>query len=221
MTTCDVLRNRSREISAAVFVVAAAVSLLGFATAAHAQSGQTAFGQSTVEPAVDDATGNTIFLITPSKGPFPSASNPRAWAPMYIPMYPTSSTIDPSNLDCQPSNCDHLNVLPFVAPGYQNGGQTCTKYGLPADQCSLVIGHDHLVGVPPTGDFNVSWNVILVVFTPKGVSSGTANQHMLTLSDLAAAVMNGEAFEAATPITFNCSRVPSAVYYQGVPLTGF
>jgi hypothetical protein len=196
----------------------AVLIVFGSAFAASAQSGQRAFGQSTIEPAVNDANGSTIYLLTPNNVPFPSVSNPRAAAPMYIPMYPTSSPISPASLNCQPTNCNHLNVLPFAAPGYQNGGQACTNYGLPADQCSLVIGHDHLVGVPHTGDFNVAWSVILVVFTPQGIADGAANARALTLQKVASLVTNGDAFEAATPIVFNCSIVP-ATAYKGVPLS--
>jgi hypothetical protein len=199
----------------------AVLGFVGYATVANAQSGQTALGQSTVEPAINYADGSTVFLLTPDKSPFPSKANPRATAPLYIPMYPGSSTIDPTSLNCQPSNCDHLNVLPFPAPGYPNGGATCTNYGFPAGACSLVVGHDHLIGVPPTGDFNVAWHVVLVVFTPKAFSDGAINNRILTLREIADAVTNGDAFEADTPITFNCSIVSSTVYFRGVPLGGF
>ena len=205
----------------AVIAMLVAFSVVGLATQVRAQSGQTAFGQAVVEPAIDYATGNTIFLLTPNKSPFPSRSNPRAWAPMYIPMYPGNSTVAPGVLDCQPGNCDHLNVLPFPAPAYPSGGTTCVKYGFAANECGLVVGHDHLVGMPHTGDFNVAWHVILVVFTPKAVTDGAINRRLLTLQDIADAVTNGDAFEADTPITFNCSIVPATVYYNGVPRSGF
>lgn len=209
----------SRTMVAATLLVA--LGLVGYAADARAQSGQTALGQSTTEPAIDDATGNTVFLHTPDKVPFPSNSNPRASAPLYITAYPSNSTIDRGSLNCQPSNCDHVNVLPFPAPGYPNGGATCVKYGLPAGACGLMAGHDHLIGVPHTGDFNVAWHVILVVFTPKGFATGAINRRMLTLQDIASAVVNHEAFEVSTDITFNCSIVSSVVYYNGMPLTGF
>ncbi len=182
-------------------------------------SGQRAFGQSTVEPAVNDANGGTVFLLTPNLVPFPSNSNPRASAPMYIPMYPSDSTINPATLNCQPTNCDHLNVLPFPAPDYPNGGTTCTKFGLPEGGCGLVVGHDHLIGVPATGDFNVAWHVILVVFTSQGFSDGAINNRMKTLQDVATAVTSGDAFEVSTPITFNCSIVSQTVYLRGAPLS--
>jgi hypothetical protein len=95
---------------------------------------------------------------------------------------------------------------------------TCTQFGLPASGCSLVVGHDHLIGVPPTGDFNVAWHVILVVFTPQGFKNGAINHHIMTLWDLIGAVSSGDAFEVSTPITFNCSIVSQTVYLKGVPL---
>lgn len=199
------------------FAFMAMFCLAGLAVDASAQTGQTSFGRASVEPAINDANGNLVFLLTPIKAPLPSMANPRATAPMYIPMYPGTSPINPATLNCQPHNCDHLNVLPFAAPGYPNGGEACIQYGLPANQCSLVIGHDHLIGVPHTGDFNVAWHVILVVFTPEGIAAGAANHRTLTLLDVANLVTHGWAFEADTPITFNCSIVPATVYYKGTP----
>jgi hypothetical protein len=199
-----------------IVALLAILVLISCAVDASAQSGQTAFGQSTVEPALNSADGSTVFLLTPDHVPFPSQSNPRASAPMYIPMYPMGSTIHPATLNCQPHNCD---ALPFPSLGYPSGGTTCTQFGLPAGTCGLVIGHDHLIGVPHTGDFNVAWHVILVVFTPQGVADGAINNRITTLQELATVVSNGDAFEVSTAITFNCSIVPSTVYFHGVPLT--
>ncbi len=216
--------RRMLKWSRRVLAVGVAAGLAALVPTASAQapgpfSGQTAFGQSTVEPAINDANGSTVFLLTPGKVPFPSVSNPKASAPMFIPMYPATSTIDPATLNCQPHNCDHLNVLPFPAPGYPNGGTTCTLFGFPAGACSLVKGHDHLIGVPPTGDFNVAWHVILVVFTPQGVTDGAINSRTLTLQELDTLVNSGDAFKIPTTITFNCSIVLLTVYLQGVPLS--
>src|SRR5579863_3702522 len=76
--------------------------VFGGAFAASAQTGQTAFGQTTTEAAINDANGSTIYLLTPDRVPMPSNANPRAHAPMFIPIYPTSSPINPATLDCQP-----------------------------------------------------------------------------------------------------------------------
>src|SRR2546421_12610781 len=68
--------------------------LLGLTASSNAQitwySGQRAFGQVTVEPAVDIATGNEIFLLTPDKVPLPSKAALRAHAPLYLVLYPTA-----------------------------------------------------------------------------------------------------------------------------------
>jgi hypothetical protein len=204
---------------AVVLVAVLALTLAPTTSSAQPFSGQRALGRSTVEPAVNDADGSTVFLLTPDQVPFPSQSNPVASAPMFIPMYPTTSTIDPATLNCQPHNCDHLNVLPFSAPGYVNGGTTCTQYGFANGACSLVKGHDHLIGMPHTGDFNVAWHVILVVFTPKGVGDGAINTPVLTLTQVGDLVGAGDAFLVNTPITFNCQVVSETVYLKGTPLS--
>ena len=191
---------------------------VGYAADAHAQSGQRAFGQSTVEPAINYADGSTVYLLTPDKAPFPAKANAAAVAPLYLPAYPSTSTIDPSILNCQPNNCDHVNVLPFAAPGYPNGGNTCLTFGLPAGQCSLLIGHDHLVGIPPTGDYNVAWAVVLVVFTPQAFQDGAINNRILTLQQIEDAIAAGDAFTVETPIVFNCQMVSPTVYSKATPL---
>ncbi|MDD4352788.1 MAG: hypothetical protein PHU71_07500 [Candidatus Gracilibacteria bacterium] len=192
-------------------------------TGAQTVSGQRAVGQSTIEPAYDDATGTLVFLLTPDKAPFPSKTPPVAVAPLYIPMYPTNSTVDPSTLNCQPGNCDHLQVVPFPAPGYQNGGSLCQQYGFPPDACALVAGHDHLVGIASTGgDFNVPWAVHLIIFTPQGFADLAINRHLTTLADLFGpngVVTAGDALDILTPIVFNCSEVSETVYLNGIPLT--
>ena len=141
-TRCQMLRRLPR------FVVVAGILVLGAAAQAQPFSGQRAIGKATVEPAVDDSNGSTVYLLTPDKVPLPSQSNPRASAPLYLVMYPTTSTINAPTLNCQPNNCDHANVLPFPTLGYTNGGATCTNFGFPAGGCALVKGHDHLIGMP-------------------------------------------------------------------------
>ncbi len=181
-----------------VFALAALVAAPAFA---QTFSGQVAFGQSTVEPAFDDADGSYVFLLTPDHAPLPSRSNPRAWAPMYIVVYPVGTTLA-GELNCTPENCDHLQSLPFVPPPLASlypGGQ--------------VAGHNHLVGVRPTGDFNVAWAVKLILFTPKAVVDGTIDKQLTTLEAVNAALASGDAVGPFdTPTVFNCSIVSKRVY---------
>jgi hypothetical protein len=159
-------------------------------------SGQRAFGQLVIEPAVDSATGNEIFLLTPDKGPFPSKAAQRAHAPMYLVLYPDTSTIDANSLNCQPTNCDHLQTFAYT-----------------------LKGHDHLVGVRPTGDFNVAWDVILVAFTDQGFQDGAINTRILTLDQLNAVLAAGDATTIGPVTTFNCSITSAVTYLKGIPLS--
>jgi len=173
---------------------------VGLAGSSNAQipwySGQRAFGQVTIEPAVDDATGNEIFLLTPNNVPLPSNSAQRAHAPLYLVLYPAASTIDANTLNCQPDNCDHAQT--FAYP---------------------LKGHDHLVGVPHTGDFNVAWDVVLVAFTNQGFMDGAINNRILTLDQLNAALAAGDVTPIGPVTSFNCSITSAATYLRGTPLT--
>ncbi len=51
-------------------------------------SGQRAFGQSTVEPAVNDADGSTVFLLTPNHPPLPLDLEPTGERPDVHPYVP-------------------------------------------------------------------------------------------------------------------------------------
>jgi hypothetical protein len=174
--------------------------LLGLTSSANAQitwySGQRAFGQVTVEPAVDMATGNEIFLLTPDGAPLPSKAAQRAHAPLFLVLYPEASTIDANTLNCQPVNCDHLQT--FAYP---------------------LKGHDHLVGLPHTGDFNVAWDVVLVAFTDQGFADGAINNRILTADQLNAALGAGDVITIGPVVSFNCSITSATTYLRGTPLT--
>ncbi len=195
------------------------MSLAQLVSADPGPSGQVAFGQVTVEPAYDDMTGDLIYLLTPNHAPFPSRANPRATAPMYLVMYPQGSTV--ALLNCLPTNCDHVEVLPsglVEGLGLQSVypiGTISTKYG--SFTGGLVLGHDHLVGVARShGDFNVAWDVALVLFTPKGVGDGAINQPLRTLQAVNAAIATGDAVGPIDAgIVFNCSVTSEATYKQG------
>jgi hypothetical protein len=174
--------------------------LLGIGTSSNARitwySGQRAFGQVTIEPAIDDATGNEIFLLTPDHVPLPSNAAERAHAPLYLVLYPAASTIDANILNCQPVNCDHAQT--FTYP---------------------LKGHDHLVGMPHTGDFNVAWNVVLVAFTEQAFADGAINNRLLTLDQLNGALAAGDVITIGPVTSFNCSITSAATYLKGTPLT--
>ncbi len=114
------LVNRLRSLVVAVVLVGS-VAYLSVAMKAVGESGQRVFGQVPVEPAINSANRATVYLLTPEKVPLPSKGNPVATAPLFLAVYPLASTVPASDLDCQPENCEHVNVLPFPSADYGAG----------------------------------------------------------------------------------------------------
>jgi hypothetical protein len=213
-----------RRSSFAVFAasITAALSLAtvvpSSATVTNWPSGQRMIGNTTfngtiftggggvIEPAIDDANGSLTYLLTPNNSTtMPNAHNV---APLYLPVYPAGSGIDPTTLNCShvpADNCaDHGPGVSGAAMGIDP-----TVYG------AGVLGHDHLVGIAKTkGDFNVIWEPILVLFT----NAGAARTRLLTIGDITGAVSSGNAFEVPLPqLDFHCSAVSAALYNHATP----
>lgn len=181
--------------------------IAGTSSTASAQTtwytGMRAFGQVTVEPAINDANGEQIFLLTPNKAPFPSKAPEKAQSPLYLVAYPTNSTITDA-FNCTPTTCDHAQRVPL--PWYPSGG--------------LLKGHDHLVGLPQTGgDWNVAWDVELDAFTQQGFADGAINHRILTLDELNDAKRRGDIQALDIGVVFNCSSTNIATYLRGTPLS--
>jgi hypothetical protein len=169
-------------------------------------SGHFVGGGASVEPAIDDVTGATIYLLTPNNAKVhPNAHNV---APLYLPVYPAGSGIDASSLNCAhvpADNCaDHGNAVAGAAaqimPGVYSGG---------------VLGHDHLAGVAHSGgDFNVIWEPVLVLFT----NAGAATHRLTTDAQIDAAVGSGNAIEVPLPqLDFPCAIVSATVWNNATP----
>jgi hypothetical protein len=163
-------------------------------------SGMRALGQTTIEPAVNDADGSETFLLTPNNAPS-NANSAHASAPLYLVLYPDASTVSASVLNCTITNCDHAQI-------------------------AGIKGHDHLVGIASTGgDYNVQWHVIGVAFTGAGEHGpGAMNNRILTLSALMSAidahdVVTFEVGPNGTPFYFNCSAVSAATYLRATALS--
>jgi hypothetical protein len=178
-------------------------------------SGSFVGGGGTIEPAYDDTTGTLVYLSTPN-GPSvhapktidPSTGMPVNVAPIYLPMYPMGSGIDPATLNCAhvpADNCpDHGPLLAGAAMGI-----------MPSVYGGGVLGHDHLVGIASTGgDFNILWEPVLVLFT----NAAAATTHITTLTQINAEVASGNAIEVPIPpATFHCSSVSAAAYGRATP----
>jgi hypothetical protein len=191
-------------------------------------------GGQVIEPVYNDITGEITYVSTPRGTPNPVNSNPKAAAPIYLPVYPISSTVPLNNtLNCQDTVGAPLNTVencpdhgPGVAAAVQAIAATFTApftdiYG------GGVAGHDHLLAPPGTkkygGDFNVAWVPTLVIFT----NAAAANVHVTKLAQITADVTNHDAIAVpldgnnGTPnLTFHCSVVPASVYNNSTPFTG-
>lgn len=193
------------------FIVAAVLSLgltAMTAGAATPPSGERHFGQTTVEPVYNDMTGTLSYISTPDHAQM--HANPRAWAPIYLPVYPVGSAAAAAGLLCTDvptENCpDHGPEIAAAAMG-----------AVPSVYGNGVAGHDHLLAPPASGgDFNIAWEPVVVFFTNP---TAAMNDHLTTLAALDAAVAAHDAFEVPLPsLTFLCAVVPAVVYWHGTPV---
>ena len=178
------------------------------------QTGIHASGGTTIEPAVNDITGEQTFLLTPNNSPFFDGPGPvpphfRVNAPLYLVTYPLGSTAD----SAAPFNCYTEGFFNPVLP------YNCDHAQIPG-----IKGHDHLVGVPGTqhlgGDYNVQWHVLATFFTAKGIADGAMNVRIHTLQQLTDAQTAGDVTGFVdTGIYFDCSAVSSDKYMHGTALT--
>ena len=227
-----------KRLTVAMFLIGSLALLLAVSAtpAGSAPSGQRTYGNAsfdpstglftggggTIEPAYDDSTGTLVYLQTPNGAHVhlvdkidPTTGLPVNVAPIYLPMYPAGSGIDPSTLNCAhvpADNCpDHGPEVAGAAMAIDSA-----VYG------GGVVGHDHLIGIASTGgDFNILWEPVLVLFTPAGCAPGhpTCNvTHITTLAQIRAAEAAGHAFEVPLlAATFHCSQVSAAAYQRATP----
>src|SRR5258707_3946010 len=100
--------NLLRRLFVVFSLVVMAGALSGVAGASGPPySGQVFFSGGSVEPAINDADGSTVYLLTPKKAPT-NANTEHAVAPLYLPVYPLASTLAASDFNCQPTNSDHV-----------------------------------------------------------------------------------------------------------------
>jgi hypothetical protein len=198
---------RVRPVVAFVLLVTCA-AVVPRAFGADVPSGEVQLGQSFIEPAYDDMTGKMIFLLTPLKVPSPSKANSHAVAPLYLIVYPVSAAESVGTMNCMHAggdNCpDHGPEIAGAAAAIEPG-----VYG------DGVWGHDHLLDAPGGSDFNVAWQVHVMLFS----SAAAANTHITTEEEMDAAIDAGDLFEAIPNATvFNCSVVSPKTFTRGTPV---
>src|ERR1051326_6862603 len=139
----------------ALAIVGAVVPAAG--SASSLPSAERVVGNAPIEPAYDDFDGTITYLLTPNRLAPLNPSNPlqglnhNAVAPLYLIVYPPGT---PGIFNCMgvPGNCpDHDATIAGVA--------TSVRPAVYGTDPAAVPGHDHLVGLPHTGDFNFAWHV--------------------------------------------------------------
>lgn len=214
---------------------AAFVFVVGVVAAAAAPgplpppTGERTHAQSQLEPVFNaENFGEVGYINTPAGTQHPVPSNPASWSPIYLPVYPTSSTITTSESGANgPLSCQHFEGTP--------GTDNCPDHGntiaglakscpapvqvLPgSDSCSQAVrnvyaggvaGHDHIMDFHGGADWNVAWEPIIVLFT----NATAANTRLLTDTQIENAIAAHDAIAIPLPgRTFHCSLVSGSVW---------
>ena len=205
------LRRLSLLVAALSFVFAVVAAVPGAADSIP--SGQRMLGQTMLEPVYNDENAGQIgYIKQPENAPQPVNANPVAWAPFYLVVYPTTSTV-PSTTTLL---CQHLPV--DNCPTHGNNIANLAMAQEPTVYSGGVAGHDHLMDFPGGPDFNIAWEPTVLLFTPKGVADGTVNTHILTDAQIQAAITNQDVKVIKLPQrTFICAPVPDVLYNMATP----
>ena len=175
--------------------------------AAQVPSGERHLGKTVIEPGYDDRTGALIYVMTPEGAPLPSHADAHAVSPLFLIVYPNSAAASVGTMNCAHEggdNCpDHGPVFAAMAQQMQ-----------PDVYADGVWGHDHVMDGPGGSDFNVTWQVVVVLFT----NVDAAKTHIVTEAQLDAALDNGDAITVPTDVVFHCNLVSAAVYNRAIPI---
>lgn len=174
------------------------------AAADNVPNGQRVLGHSVIEPIYDaDHAGAIRFISTPENAPL--NGDPHAVARLYLPVYPTGSTVGPLICPHLPvDGCpDHGPIIAGLAQSVAPG-----VYG------SGVLGHDHIAQLRGA-DFHVDLEPTVVLFT----STRAANEHLLTRDAVDAAISRGDAIAIPLPgATLHGEQVATQVWALATPL---
>ena len=185
-----------------VLLVAMGALLTGV-TAADAQvpSGERQLGRTIIEPGYDDRTGELIYIMTPMGTPSPSHANAHAISPLFIVVYPNAAADAVGTMNCAHEGGDNCGDH---GPGIADLAQATVPnvYG------DGVWGHDHIMNGTGGSDFNVTWQVVVVLFT----NLDAAKTHITTEAQLDVAIDAGDAFSIVTPTILHANMVAKATY---------
>ena len=207
---------RLRVLVALAAVASGALTASASVGADSLPTGERAFHNSGLEPVYNAANAGQIgyFMEPPGK----MNASPKAWAPIYIVVYPRDSTVAQSTtLSCMHfamgnDNCpSHGNTIAGLAMATEPSVYTSDGLG----HGDNVAGHDHLFDFPGGDDFHIAWTPTVVLFKTKAA----ANEHVLTDTRIE------QLREAGTvdvipvpPLTFLCAVVPQRIWDMATPV---
>jgi hypothetical protein len=165
------MKGNSMQARLAFILLVVIGTLLTGPTIANAQlpSGERQLGQTIIEPGYDDRTGKLIYVMTPEGAPFPSHADAHAISPLFLIVYPNSAAASVGTMNCAHEGGDNC---PDHGPGIADLAQAT----VPSVYGNGVWGHDHVMDGPGGSDFNVTWQVVVVLFT----NAAAANMHITT-----------------------------------------
>lgn len=185
-----------------VLLVAMGALLTGVAAAnAQVPSGERQLGRTIIEPGYDDRTGELIYIMTPMGTPSPAHANEHAISPLFIVVYPNAAADAVGTMNCAHEGVDNCGDH---GPGIADLAQATVPnvYG------DGVWGHDHIMNGTGGSDFNVTWQVVVVLFT----NLDAAKTHITTEAQLDTAIDAGDAFSIVTPTILHANLVAKATY---------
>jgi hypothetical protein len=209
-------------VGAAVALVIGVVAAIAAPGPLPPPTGERTHAQSQLEPVFNaENSGEVGYINTPDGTQHPVPSNPASWSPIYLPVYPTGSTIATAGsgasgpLDCEhfeatgTDNCpDHGNTIAGLAKSCPAAIPACSQ-AVRNVYAGGVAGHDHVMDFPGGADWNVAWEPIIVLFT----NVNAANTRLLTDTQIDAAIASHNAIAIPLPgRTFHCSLVSDSVW---------
>jgi hypothetical protein len=193
-------------------VVALAAS--GSVGADSLPTGTRMFHNSSLEPVYNAANAGQIGYLKEPPGKL--RASPKAWAPIYVVVYPRDSSVAQSTtLSCihyamGDDNCpSHGNAVAGLAMATEPGVYTTGTGG------DNVAGHDHLFDFPGGDDFNIAWVPTVVLFKTKAA----ADEHVLTDARIQQLADAGEVdVIPLPPLAFLCTVAPQRIWDMATPV---
>lgn len=177
-------------------------------------TGQRTFHNNGLEAVYNAANSGQIgYLMEP---PGKLNASPKAWAPIYVVVYPRDSTVAQSttfsciHIALGNDNCpSHGNAIAQLAMATEPGVYKTSTGG------DNVAGHDHLFDFPGGDDFHIAWIPTVVLFKNKA----DANEHVLTDARIQELKDAGKVdVIPLAPATFLCTVVPQTIWDMATPV---